>query len=710
MKITAGDPRPLGANFDGEGTNFALFSAHASAVDLCVYDPEGREEIARLPLPERTHDTWHGYVPGLKPGHCYGYRVHGAYDPRAGHRFNPHKLLLDPYATSLRGEFRWHEACFGFKLGEPEDEASFDERDSSPYVPRGVIGDQAEWCFNPSKAITPWHKTVIYEMHVRGFTRLHPDVPAEARGTFAGLSQPQVIDYLKALGITSVELLPVHAFIDEHMLFQRGLRNYWGYNTLSFFAPHPRYLGTEGPESFREMVDRFHQAGLEVILDVVYNHTCEGSHLGPTLSLRGIDNLSYYQLMPGDRRFYVNDTGCGNTLNISHPRVMQLVTDSLRHWVGAMGVDGFRFDLGTILGRGERGFDNAATFFQVVSQDPLLSSCKLIAEPWDIGPGGYQLGHFPAGWSEWNDRYRDTVRRFWRGDSGQLPELARRLHGSGDIFEHAGRRPHATINFVTSHDGFTLRDLVSYEHRHNEANGENNEDGHRENYSSNQGHEGPSDDPAIEERRWRMQRNFLATLAVSQGVPMLLAGDEFGRSQRGNNNAYCQDNAVNWVDWPRLDGSGRALIAFTRKLLALRHQFPVLQAIAYRHQPNDPFDDSIQWFNSEGKTMREGHWHEHDNRQLGYLLTESTDTEQSGPRYLLVLFNGADSDHTFTLPPSPAGQWWLFLDTAEEVTTTAEKGVKTDGEVKLAAASIQILTAGLVPTLVTGNDERAIPV
>lgn len=709
MKITAGEPRPLGATSDGAGTNFALFSAHAEAVELCVYDPGGGQELARLPLPERTHDTWHGYVPGLDPGHCYGYRVHGPYEPRAGHRFNPHKLLLDPYARALRGQFRWHDATFGFQSDHPDRDLSFDTRDSADYVPRGVIEAPAERRHRPRHPLVPWHKTVIYEAHVRGFTRLHPDVPPELQGTFRGLAQPVVIDYLKALGITSVELLPVHAFIDEHALYLRGLGNYWGYNTLAFFAPHPAYQGSEGPASFREMVARFHDAGLEVILDVVYNHSCEGNHLGPTLSLRGIDNLSYYRLQPEDGRLYVNDTGCGNTLNITHPRVMQLVTDSLRYWAGPMEVDGFRFDLATVLGRGEHGFDSAAAFFQAVAQDPLLSSRKLIAEPWDVGPGGYQLGHFPPGWSEWNDSYRDTIRRFWRGDPGQLPELARRLHGSGDIFEHAHRRPSASINFVTSHDGFTLRDLVSYARRHNEANGENNEDGHHENLSANQGVEGPTEDPAVDARRWRMQRNFLATLGVSQGVPMLLAGDELGRTQQGNNNAYCQDGPLNWLDWPGLEAERRALIAFTRKLLALRHQFPVLQASVYRHQPNDPTDESIQWFNSEGQPMHDGHWHEHGERLLGYLLTENADAEHPSPRFLLVLFNAGEEARPFTLPPVPAGSWWLFIDTADAVTPTPGPDKPCGAVVHLAPISMQILTAGPLPTPVGGNDERMTP-
>ncbi|TDG14921.1 glycogen debranching enzyme GlgX [Seongchinamella unica] len=703
MEIIAGNSRPMGAHYDGEGTNFALFSDHAESVELCLYDPAGERELARLTLPEKTHDVWHGYVPGLAPGTCYGYRVHGPYEPQAGHRFNPNKLLLDPYATQLKGRYQWHDANLGYASENPTQDLLMDRRDNSAWVPKAVVSAQPQWCNNANRALVPWCQTVLYETHVRGFTMLHPGVPESLRGTFAGLSQAAVIDYLKALGITSVELLPVHAFIDEQPLHKKGLSNYWGYNTLAFFAPHSTYLGAGGPEQFRQMVDRFHEAGLEVILDVVYNHSCEGNHLGPTLSFRGIDNRSYYQLLPGDQRFYINDSGCGNTLNIRHPRVMQLVTDSLRYWAGAMGVDGFRFDLATVLGRQERGFAQDSTFFQVVSQDPLLSSRKLIAEPWDVGPGGYQLGRFPAGWSEWNDRYRDTVRRYWRGDGGQLPELARRLHGSGDIFEHAGRRPYASVNFITSHDGFTLRDLVSYSRRHNQANLEDNNDGHRENLSANHGVEGPTDDPAIDSLRWQQQRNFLATLAVSQGVPMLLAGDELGRSQQGNNNAYCQDNRINWIDWEASGEQGAALTAFTRKLLFLRQHFPVLQADVYRHLPDDPHDDSIQWLNGDGKLMREEHWHEHHNRLLGYLLTETSAHASAVPRFLLVIFNADRSTAEFTVPESPGGDWRLFADTARPGCEGQSPPVRGLTTLTIAACSIQILTAGRVPG-VPGSD------
>ena len=699
--IETGSPQVLGAQWHGEGTNFALFSAHAEGVELCLYDAAGGRELARLALPEKTHDIWHGYVPGVGPGTCYGYRVRGPHDPQGGHRFNPNKLLLDPYARELRGAFTWHQAHYGFALADPQQDLSFDTRDNAAHMPKGVVSGPPAALTTARRPLVPWHRTVIYEAHVRGFTKLHPQLTDAVRGTFAGLCQPRVIAYLKALGITTVELMPVQAFIDEHFLHQKGLSNYWGYNTLSYFAPHGNYLSGGDVGEVRACIERFHDAGLEVILDVVYNHTCEGNHLGPTLSFRGIDNASYYQLLPADRRFYINDSGCGNTLNIHHPRVLQLVMDSLRYWAGEMGVDGFRFDLTTILGRQQRGFDPRAAFFQVLAQDPLLSTCKLIAEPWDLGPGGYQLGGFPPGWSEWNDRYRDTVRRFWRGDKGELPELARRLHGSGDIFEHAGRRPSASINYLTSHDGFTLRDLVSYNHRHNQANLEGNNDGHRENLSFNHGVEGHTQDPAVDGQRWQMQRNLLVTLMVSQGVPMVLAGDELGRSQQGNNNAYCQDNPINWLDWGAIGAQGKALASFTSKLLALRRAFPVLEASHYRHLPGSPGDDSIQWFNGEGRLMADDHWHDRNNQLLGYLLSEPGASGNGGPRYLLVIFNASRQEQDFVLPtPESGASWQELMDTAEPQPVRALQVQQPGATLILAAASIRILTAGAVPELV----------
>jgi len=686
-----GTPAPLGASFDGQGTNFALFSAHAEAVELCLYDPSGQRELTRYSFREKTHDVWHGYIPGVQPGTCYGYRVYGVFDPHGGHRFNPHKLLLDPYARQLQGSFQWHDSHFGYRLGTLDEDLSFDTTDNAAYMPKAVVsGPACPWDW-PRRPLVPWHSTVIYETHVRGFTFCHPDVPESLRGTFAGLSQDKVIQYLTALGITSVELLPVHAFIDEYHLHRLGLRNYWGYNTFSFFAPHAPYLAGTDVYEFRQMVERFHDAGLEVILDVVYNHTCEGNHLGPTLSFRGIDNASYYHLMPSDKRFYVNDSGCGNTLNMRHPRVMQLVMDSLRYWAGEMGVDGFRFDLATVMGRDEVGFSNNSTFFQVVAQDPLLSTCKLIAEPWDVGPGGYQLGNFPSAWSEWNDRYRDCVRRFWRGDHGMLPELARRLHGSGDIFEHGGRRPHASINFVTSHDGFTLRDLVSYNERHNEANLEDNNDGHIENFSSNYGVEGPTSNPRVEALRWRMQRNFLTMLAVSQGVPMILAGDEMGRTQGGNNNAYCQDNPTNWIDWNGISQEGHKLTAFTRELLSFRKSHRVLQANRYRHKLDMPGNDSILWLNSEGRAMREEHWHEPHSQLLGFLLSEDVSITET--LHILVIINGAEVPQNFILPCYPQTGWELAIDTALDVIGSERKHFAAGETLRLVDRSIQILAA-----------------
>ena len=671
-RMLSGHHHTLGAHWDGEGVNFALFSAHAEAVELCLYDVTGQTETARYMLPEKTHEVWHGYLSGLDPGAVYGYRVYGPYNPQAGHRFNHHKLLLDPYARQLIGEFRWNDAHFGYRRDDPEEDLSFDTRDNAPFMPKCVVTAPSVFADDtrPKKPDVSWSQTVIYETHVRGFTLQHPDVPELARGKFAGLGHPKIIAHLKALGITSVELLPVQAFSDEHFVYEKGLRNYWGYNTSSFFAPHTAYLNENDAAEFRHMVDNFHQAGLEVLLDVVYNHTSESNRLGPTMSFRGIDNASYYRLQAENPRYYVNDTGCGNTLNVSHPRVLQLVMDSLRYWSSDMGVDGFRFDLAPVMGREPKGFNPRASFFQAIAQDPQLSRIKLIAEPWDIGPGGYQLGNFPAPWSEWNDDYRDTVRRFWRREPGQLPTLARRLHGSGDIFERSGRRPYASVNFITSHDGFTLRDLVSYQQRHNSANGENNNDGHRENLSENFGVEGPTDDAAIETARRRQQRNLLATLLVSQGTPMILAGDELGRSQQGNNNAYCQDNELNWIDWPSLGKHSEDLNAFVTLLLKLRADYRILSHPSYIHPPHRPESYDIKWLNSDGLEMREEHWQEHHSFLLGYLLTGPHD-EQSRVT-LLVIFNNSTQQQEFQLPDYQAESgesalcWRWLVDTIQE--------------------------------------------
>ncbi len=560
-RLASGLPYPLGATWDGLGTNFAIFSAHAERVDLCLFDFSGRREIAQLTLPECTDEVWHGYLPNAQSGLIYGYRVHGPYDPQNGHRFNPHKLLLDPYARQFTGDLRWSDALFGYRMNSARADLSLDRRDSAPGTLKAVVSDEAFNWGDDRPPNIPWSDTIIYEAHLRGLTMLHGDVQPNERGTFAALADERIITHLRRLGITAIELMPIHAFLQDRNLVQKGLRNYWGYNTISFFAIEPRYLSNGSSNEMRVAIRRLHAAGIEVILDVVYNHTAEGSELGPTLSFRGLDNASYYWLVPDNRRHCINDTGTGNTLNLSHPRVLQLVMDSLRYWVTSFHVDGFRFDLGVTLGREAHGFDPGAGFFDALRQDPILSRVKLISEPWDLGPGGYQLGHHPPGFAEWNDRFRDGVRRFWRGDSGARPEFASRLAGSGDLFDSHGRRPWASINYAACHDGFTLADVVSYAQRHNEINGENNQDGHGENFSANWGVEGPTDDPEILKTRAQLQRAMLATVFFSHGTPMLLAGDEFGRTQKGNNNAYCQDNELSWIDWKEAySADGAALL------------------------------------------------------------------------------------------------------------------------------------------------------
>jgi len=670
-RIREGSSQAQGAIWDGKGTNFTLFSAHATKVELCLFDSDGRRELERLVLPEYTDEIWHGYVPGVDPSTVYGFRVHGPYEPAAGHRFNPNKLVLDPYARGHIGELKWAPECFGYTIGAPDEDLSFDQRDSAPFMPKCVVVDpNFDWKGQPRSHGVPWDQTIIYEAHVRGFTKLHPKVPPKQRGTYAGLGTRDVVGYVKSLGVTSIELLPIHTFINDSRLLERGLINYWGYNSIGFFAPDPRYASE--PEQclreFKEMVARFHDAGLEVILDVVYNHTAEGNERGPTLSFKGIDNASYYRLLPDNQRYYINDTGTGNTLNLSHPGVIQMVTDSLRYWVNELHVDGFRFDLGTILAREPNGFDNQSGFLKACHQDPVLRSVKLIAEPWDCGPGGYQVGGFPPGWAEWNDRYRDEVRDFWKG-SAAASNVAQRLCASGDIFNHLGRRPSACVNFITAHDGFTLNDLVTYNDKHNEANAEDNNDGSNNNHSWNCGVEGPTDDLEINALRERQIRNFLATLLLSQGTPMMLAGDEFGRTQRGNNNAYCQDNEISWFNWDLAD-KGTSLARLVRKLTGLRHKYAILRRNRFLTGAYDEELDvkDLTWINASGAEMRAEEWGDTNMRCFGMLMdgrARPSGVRQRGTEATMLLVLNAHFDLVqFTLPPCPGGtRWKLVLDT-----------------------------------------------
>ena len=618
-RLWPGSPHRRGATWDGLGVNFALFAENAEHVELCLFDSRGRRELERIVLPEYTDQIWHGYLPDARPGQLYGYRVHGPYEPEHGHRFNPNKLLLDPYAKALHGTLRWSDAHFGYRIGHRSADLSFDRRNDAPGMPKCRVVDTAFTWGADRAPRTPWSASIFYELHVRGYTMRHPDVPGPLRGTFAGLTSPAVIRHLRELGVTAVEILPVHAFVDDRHLVERGLRNYWGYNTLGFFAPDPRYLGSGSLTEFKNCVQHLHAEGIELILDVVYNHTAEGSHLGPTLCFRGIDNASYYRLVAEDPRYYEDWTGCGNALNLRHPRVLQMVMDSLRYWVEEMHVDGFRFDLATTLTREHSDFDEHSGFLDAVRQDPVLSSVKLIAEPWDVGPSGYRLGAFPPGWAEWNDRYRDTARRFWKGEFGVVGELAGRLTGSADAFHHRGRRPWASVNFVTAHDGFTLRDLVSYDHKHNEANGEDGRDGPDDNHSWNCGVEGPSADPAVRSLRLRQSKNLLATLLLSQGVPMLVAGDEQGRTQQGNNNAYCQDSEISWIDWTGIDAEGAQLLGFVQRLVRLRREHAVFHR--ERFFVGNPLHRDIRWLRADGEEMTPEDWHDGSARTLAFLLS-----------------------------------------------------------------------------------------
>ncbi len=675
--VLPGRPYPLGATWDGGGVNFALFSENAEKVELCIFDSRGTRELRRIVLPEYTDQVWHCYLPEIAPGALYGYRVYGPYDPENGHRFNHNKLLIDPYAKRLHGSLHWTDANFGYRVGSPRADLSFDRRDNAAAMPKCVVVDTAFTWGNDRLLHTRWPDTIVYELHVRGFTMKHPLVPPEMRGTFAGLAAPAVIEHLLRLGISAVELMPVHAFVDDRYLVDKHLRNYWGYNSIGFFAPDPRYMSGTSLGEFKTMVKRLHEAGIEVLLDVVYNHTAEGNHLGPTLSFRGIDNKSYYRLAH-DERFYVDYTGCGNTLNLKHPRVSQLVTDSLRYWVTEMHVDGFRFDLAPAIARRDTHFDWWSSIFVTsLQQDPVLSRVKLIAEPWDLAPDGYQLGQFPPGWSEWNDKYRDTVRRFWQGNDGVIPEFASRMTGSSDIFERNGRRPRASVNFVTAHDGFTLHDLVSYNHKHNEANLEGNNDGVDQNYSWNCGVEGSSADASVANLRSQQKRNLLATLLLSQGTPMLLGGDELMHTQLGNNNAYCQDNEIGWISWTDVDEHDVEFLDFVRKLIALRRTHPVFRRTRFFHghvTERQGLKD-ITWISPDGTEMGPDAWQDTSRRCLGVLLGGDTGdrfVSLSGyPEYddtFLILMNANDRSAEFVLPTAGSyAKWEIVFDTTRPV-------------------------------------------
>ncbi len=693
-RLSPGSPYPLGATFDGLGVNFAVFSANAEKVELCLFDPSGRREIARLELPECTDEVWHGYLPEANPGLSYGYRVHGPYAPEQGHRFNPNKLLLDPYAKGLKGEVRWTDALFGYRLNARNADLSFDRRDSAPAMPKAVVvSSHFDWR-DDRRPQTPWSETVIYEAHVRGLTKLLDDVRPPERGTFAALAHPKVIDHLKRLGVTAVELLPIHAYVQDRRLQEMGLANYWGYNTLSFFAPEPRYLAEPQLNEARRAIRRLHAAGLEVILDVVYNHTAEGSERGPTLSFRGLDNASYYRLVDGEPRYCVNDTGTGNTLNLSNTRVLQMVVDSLRYWAEEFHVDGFRFDLGVTLGREPTGFSTGSGFFNVLRTDPVLQRLKLMSEPWDIGPGGYQLGRHPPGFAEWNDRYRDGVRRFWRGDEGQRADLAARLSGSADLFDRRARRPWASVNYLASHDGYTLNDVVSYEARHNEANGEDNRDGHGENYSCNWGAEGPTEEESVQATRDQVRRAMLVTLFSSLGTPMLLGGDEFGRSQAGNNNAYCQDNPLNWFDWDQMrSGHGQALMTFVGRLIALRKAYPALRSRTFLYGQVEPAPGvlDVDWFDERGEHLSPEDWNNPDGRAL--TMRRACRRDDGVVEVITLLLNASTNPIAFTLPAPHTFNRRLLIDSAEP--EAPERVIEGDGTVEVREHAAVLLAADL---------------
>jgi glycogen operon protein len=716
LRIWPGRPYPLGATWDGTGVNFALFSEHATGVELCLFrEPDDADAAATIRLTERTDQVWHCYLPDARPGQYYGYRVRGPYEPEKGLRFNPAKLLIDPYAKAITGAIKWSNDLFAYKVGSPNEDLDPDPDNSAGGVPKSVVIDSAFTWEDDHALHIPWNRTIIYECHVKGMTQCHPDVPPELRGTYLGLCSDAMIEYFQALGITALELLPVHQFVVDRHLAERGLTNYWGYNSIGFFAPDVRYatrgFGNQVYE-FKTMVKTLHAAGLEVILDVVYNHTGEGNHLGPTLSLRGIDNTTYYRLEPDNPRFYTDFTGTGNSLNMQHPRTIQLVMDSLRYWVTEMHVDGFRFDLAPVLARELYDVDKLSAFFDIMQQDPTLARVKLIAEPWDVGPGGYQVGNFPVRWSEWNGKYRDTVRKFWKGEPAQVPEMASRIAGSSDVFSHSDRGVYATINFITAHDGYTLRDLVSYEQKHNEANGENNQDGHNDNISRNWGVEGETDDPAVIDMRYRLMRTFLATLLFSQGVPMISHGDELGRTQQGNNNAYAQDNELTWVHWD-LDDRERELAAFTRKLIAIRQTHPTLRR---RHffrgtAVEGSSRKDVSWLHPSGHELTPEQWGDAGLHAFGMLIdgaaTDEVDERGHAVRSdtLLLILNGGEQNVRFTLPAMEEKKIWVMMvDTARR-----ELPVVRDASVEVQAHSLMLLRFGDDRRIVESEDAHRQP-
>ena len=697
VRVWPGDPYPLGATWTGLGVNFALFSAHATKVELCLFDsPDATLESERIALNEHTDMVWHGFLPDVRPNQLYGYRVYGPYDPAVGQRFNPNKVVMDPYAKSVARTIRWADQMFGYRVGDPDADRSFDDRDNAPYAPLAAVVDPAFTWGEDRPPRTPWHNTVIYEMHVRGFSKLHPSIPEHLRGTYEALTTEPALEHLRKLGVTAVELMPVHHHSRDRHLEEKGLTQYWGYNSFGYFAPERRLAASRTPagavREFKRMVRALHGAGLEVILDVVYNHTAEGNHMGPTLSLKGIDNVSYYRLVADDMRYYTDFTGCGNTLNMQCPQVLQLIMDSLRYWVLEMHVDGFRFDLASALARELYDVDRLGAFFDIIHQDPVLSQVKLIAEPWDLGQGGYQVGNFPVLWTEWNGKYRDSVRQFWRGEGASVSELATRLAGSNDLYAQSGRQPYASINFVTAHDGFTLHDLVAYNEKHNENNREDNNDGENNNLSWNCGAEGPTDDPEIRALRERQKRNLLATMLLSQGVPMISHGDELGRTQRGNNNAYCQDNEISWIDW-NLDADRRTLFEFVCKLVRFRRAQPALRRRKYFHGRSIRGAKDVAWLAPDGREMDDAAWQAGFVRTLGMQLSGSAieEVNERGEPItgdtLLVLLNGHTDKIPFTLPPlEPEQQWQRVFDTVDP--HTADRTFKAGARYPLQARSV----------------------